>query len=85
MLANHLLMIAKHYQCCPNLTFAVDAKVRLSVGLNFLFMRTLGVAGIALSTNFVFLVWFLLQLSWKGYPKTIDDPARVRVTTWMTQ
>ena len=53
MLANHVLMMAN------------IISVVLSVALNFLFMRRLGVAGIALSTSCVFLVWFLfLQLSW---------------------
>ena len=54
MLANHVLMMAN------------IISVVLSVALNFLFMRRLGVAGIALSTSCVFLVWFLfLQLSWR--------------------
>jgi len=54
MLANHILMIAN------------VISVALSVALNYLFMKRLGVAGIALSTSCVYLASFLFLLfAWK--------------------
>ena len=54
MLANHILMIAN------------IISIFLNVGLNYLFMKKLGVAGIALSTSCVYLVSFLFLLfSWR--------------------
>jgi putative peptidoglycan lipid II flippase len=58
MLANHILMIAN------------IISVFLSFALNFLFMKKLGVAGIALSTSCVYLVSFLFLLfSWRWMSK----------------
>jgi len=54
MLANHILMIGN------------VISVVLSITLNYLFMKKLGVAGIALSTSCVYLASFLfLHFSWK--------------------
>jgi putative peptidoglycan lipid II flippase len=53
MLANHILMIGN------------IISLLLSVSLNYLFMKKLGVAGIALSTSCVYMVSFLfLYFSW---------------------
>lgn len=54
VLANHVLMIGN------------IISIFLSVSLNYLFMKKLGVAGIALSTSCVYFVSFLfLYFSWK--------------------
>ena len=54
MLANHILMIAN------------VVMVLLSVSLNYLFIKQLGVAGIALSSSCVYLAaFFLLYFAWR--------------------
>ena len=62
MLANHILLIGN------------IITVILNISLNYLFMKKLGVAGIALSTSCVYMVLFtFLYISWRRISRKLSE------------
>ncbi len=71
LLANHILMIG----CIIN--------VAVSVSLNYVFMKKMGVGGIALSTSCVYLISFLfLYFSWRWISRNYAYAESVAIPVW---